>query len=99
LEAKAEKEKERVTKHVQKSESQSFQVSTKISGKRDETFVINKNQLSGTDICCPKCGSNNPIDAKFCGICGTRLSSSCSNCGSSNPQGSSFCNKCGFALA
>ena len=99
LETKAEKEKERATRLVQKSESQSFQVSTKISGNRDETFVIDKNQLGGPDIVCLKCGSDNPNDAKFCGICGTSLSSSCSNCGSSNPQGASFCNKCGFALA
>lgn len=52
-------------------------------------------------VACPKCGTANPVGAKFCNNCGTKLSSTtaCPNCGHENPPGAKFCNNCGTKLA
>ena len=49
---------------------------------------------------CPKCGTENPGAARFCGECGTSLSASigCPDCGTANPSGQKFCNGCGRGL-
>jgi predicted ATPase/class 3 adenylate cyclase len=47
---------------------------------------------------CAKCGSENPVDKKFCGDCGAPLANRCSQCGADNPPGKSFCGDCGAAL-
>jgi class 3 adenylate cyclase/tetratricopeptide (TPR) repeat protein len=49
---------------------------------------------------CPKCGTENPGAARFCGECGTSLSASigCPDCGTANPGGQKFCNGCGRGL-
>jgi eukaryotic-like serine/threonine-protein kinase len=44
------------------------------------------------------CGHNNPLDAAFCGECGTSLAtqpSPCATCGQPNPAGLKFCRGCG----
>ena len=46
---------------------------------------------------CPNCQTINPVNAKFCLECGTRLSG-CPNCGTINPPGAKFCIECGTAL-
>ncbi len=55
---------------------------------------------SGAAVACPKCGTANPVGAKFCNNCGSTLGSTvkCSNCGQDNPLGSKFCNNCGNKL-
>ncbi|HEY8170058.1 MAG TPA: adenylate/guanylate cyclase domain-containing protein, partial [Candidatus Limnocylindria bacterium] len=52
-----------------------------------------------TIVDCPACGSANEAGRKFCGECGTALSSACPSCGTSNAPGTKFCGECGTALA
>ena len=48
---------------------------------------------------CPKCGANNPPDAKFCGSCGQSLAQiECPNCHTKVPGGTKFCPNCGSSL-
>jgi len=47
---------------------------------------------------CPNCGRENQPNQKFCGECGTRLTSTCPNCGTANQPGQKFCGECGAAL-
>lgn len=52
-------------------------------------------------VACPNCGTANPVEAKFCNNCGTKLTPDavkCSNCGHENPAGSKFCSECGTKL-
>lgn len=46
---------------------------------------------------CNKCGKNNPDDAVFCMICGSKLNyiPSCKNCGKEIPEEAVFCPYCG----
>jgi ribosomal protein L40E len=48
---------------------------------------------------CAKCGSENPVDKKFCTQCGSALPEVCSNCGALNPPSSRFCGDCGVGLS
>jgi class 3 adenylate cyclase len=49
---------------------------------------------------CPKCGTENPDAARFCGECGVSLRATivCPRCGTANPGGQKFCNGCGRGL-
>jgi class 3 adenylate cyclase/tetratricopeptide (TPR) repeat protein len=47
---------------------------------------------------CPHCQQDNPVEARFCNGCGTRLQLACPSCGHVNPSGSRFCNGCGTKL-
>jgi class 3 adenylate cyclase/tetratricopeptide (TPR) repeat protein len=49
---------------------------------------------------CPRCGTENPDAARFCGECGSALVAAveCRDCGTPNPAGQKFCNGCGRAL-
>ncbi len=50
---------------------------------------------------CPKCATQNPDGAQFCGVCGQNLMAevACASCGRLNPAEFKFCNKCGQPLA
>src|SRR4051812_32421850 len=48
---------------------------------------------------CPKCHSENGLQARFCNRCGTRLESACPGCGTGNTLGSRFCSQCGQGLS
>ena len=48
---------------------------------------------------CPKCGTDSPEDAKFCGECGAKLEIACPQCGKKNPLGGKFCFDCGQHLS
>ena len=50
-------------------------------------------------LACPACGSANEVGRKFCGECGSPLSSACPSCGTPNAPGVKFCGECGTALA
>ena len=50
-------------------------------------------------LSCGACGSANAAGRKFCGECGSPLSSACPSCGSPNAPGLKFCGECGKALA
>lgn len=50
---------------------------------------------------CPKCGTDNDINAKRCVSCGTPLikeNDTCPNCHAPIAQGSSFCGNCGYQV-
>src|SRR4030043_1408034 len=47
---------------------------------------------------CPKCQTENPETANFCGECRTKLEKVCPNCNHLNPLQFKFCNKCGSNL-
>jgi membrane protease subunit (stomatin/prohibitin family) len=56
---------------------------------------------AGAVILCPKCGSQNPVGAKFCGECGAKLVVStvpCPQCGEKVAEGAKFCPNCGSAM-
>ncbi len=45
---------------------------------------------------CPKCGSANVNEARFCQQCGTSLApGKCSGCGAELAAGTKFCGQCG----
>jgi class 3 adenylate cyclase len=48
---------------------------------------------------CPSCLRQNPVDAAFCGGCGTALAAVCRACQRSNPPDGIFCSGCGRRLA
>lgn len=56
---------------------------------------------AGATVVCSKCGTTNPVGAKFCNNCGTQISGTvkCPNCGHENSAGAKFCNNCGTKLA
>ncbi|HYC06290.1 MAG TPA: adenylate/guanylate cyclase domain-containing protein, partial [Candidatus Binatia bacterium] len=47
---------------------------------------------------CPTCGSANPLGAKFCNECATRLTLTCPSCGAANPPTAKFCSECATNL-
>jgi hypothetical protein len=44
---------------------------------------------------CPRCQRENPLPAKFCLECGSRLAPTCAQCGTALPAGAKFCLECG----
>ena len=48
---------------------------------------------------CPHCGSDVPVDSKFCEECGTPLPRPCASCGHVNSLKAKFCSECGANLA
>jgi len=57
-------------------------------------------QPAAATVACPKCGTANPADAKFCNSCGTKLGDTvkCPKCNTENAAGAKFCNSCGAKL-
>ncbi len=49
-------------------------------------------------MACPVCRSENPVGAKFCFNCGTRLAVACPSCGAPTLPDARFCNECGTSL-
>jgi class 3 adenylate cyclase/tetratricopeptide (TPR) repeat protein len=47
---------------------------------------------------CPTCGADNPVDAVFCGHCGSRVGRKCPACSAVVGTDVSFCTSCGEAL-
>ena len=47
---------------------------------------------------CPRCQQENPLTAKFCNACGSRVEIFCPACSRANVLGSRFCNECGQPL-
>jgi len=48
---------------------------------------------------CPTCGLHNRTDARYCGMCGHRLTQLCPVCEFANPTDYLFCIQCGARLA
>jgi class 3 adenylate cyclase/tetratricopeptide (TPR) repeat protein len=48
---------------------------------------------------CPRCGQENPDEARFCLHCGAQLAILCPRCGAVQPAGARFCPECGHAAA
>ena len=48
---------------------------------------------------CGTCGHENVPGQKFCGECGSALSSACPSCGTVNPPGQKFCGECGTPMS
>ena len=47
---------------------------------------------------CRSCRHDNPVGARFCVACGTRLAIACAACGVELPEGARFCPACGGAI-
>ena len=47
---------------------------------------------------CPKCQTDNPLEALFCMKCGAKLERKCSHCGTEFPKDAIYCMKCGNKL-
>lgn len=72
----------------------------KVAGKvAAEVNRSAKGGVEGVDsnTCC-KCGTENPIGAKFCSNCGNALTKKCPYCGAENDDGAKYCNVCGKQL-
>jgi class 3 adenylate cyclase/tetratricopeptide (TPR) repeat protein len=54
--------------------------------------------LASRRVICGTCNQENPSTNKFCGNCGSLLSTPCPQCGASNDPASNFCGQCGSAL-
>lgn len=61
------------------------------------------------DVACPKCGTTNSVDVKFCSSCGAELQAApvekvvpmslqCPKCGAENKPEAKFCHNCGASL-
>ena len=50
------------------------------------------------EVICASCGTANEAGRKFCGECGSPLSSACPSCGTPNAPGVKFCGECGTPL-
>src|SRR5204863_686324 len=44
---------------------------------------------------CTACGTENPVDSRFCGGCGAALSRVCAACGAASDPAMRFCTQCG----
>jgi len=75
-------------------------VGAAMAGAITEAIRGGQQQPAAATVACPKCGTANPADAKFCNKCGTNLGGSikCAECGTENPIGAKFCNSCGTKL-
>src|SRR3954471_8112738 len=47
---------------------------------------------------CQGCGTENPVEARFCMNCGGQLERRCASCGAAAPPQARFCMDCGAAL-
>jgi len=59
-----------------------------------------KQSKTSSGVACPKCGSRNTDNARFCNDCGAKLETStekvpCVACGATLQPGTKFCNECG----
>lgn len=63
----------------------------------------NATRVAGGVKTCPKCGTQNPADGKFCQRCGNKLTvenaARCSKCGAAVAAGAKFCPECGAPTA
>lgn len=60
--------------------------------------AVNEGLKSEKTVTCPKCGTVNPADGKFCKECGTAIGANCPNCGEKISPDDKFCNNCGEKL-
>lgn len=76
-----------------------------VAGQFGKTFsgIRQNGDLNQLDaqITCPKCGAHNNLTMKFCGSCGSKLTSRivCHYCGKEVPDGMKFCGECGKPLS
>src|SRR5688572_23949238 len=47
---------------------------------------------------CPRCGTPNRDDRRFCSACGAPLAAPCQDCGTPNEAAARYCGGCGKAL-
>ena len=75
-------------------------VGAAMAGAITEAIKGGQQQPAAATVACPKCGTANPADAKFCNNCGTNMGGSvkCPECSTENPIGAKFCNSCGAKL-
>jgi ribosomal protein L40E len=52
-----------------------------------------------TSLQCTNCGTNNPLDARFCQKCANKLFQTCKHCGTENALAIKFCKNCGSNLS
>lgn len=64
----------------------------------DTLNTIERQKTSPEEIVCPKCGSENPLQADHCSECGTALFYLCPKCQTKNNTDSVHCIKCGVNL-
>ena len=65
---------------------------------RAHQLMMQQSQGMKQGNACPKCGKQGLPDQRFCGACGSRLTSHCPACGVPTSQPSKFCGNCGARL-
>jgi membrane protease subunit (stomatin/prohibitin family) len=76
-----------------------FAIGNAMAGAMTDAMKQSKSG-GGAGVACPKCGSNNATNAKFCNDCGAKLETTsdkvpCVKCGAALQAGTKFCNDCG----
>ncbi len=75
-----------------------FAVGNAMAGAMSDAMRQSRGPASGSN--CPKCGTANTSEAKFCNVCGTKLQASsetvtCIKCAAPLQPGAKFCSECG----
>jgi len=75
-------------------------VGAAMAGAITEAMKGDQQQPEAATVACPKCGTANPADAKFCNNCGAKLGGTvkCPKCATENAVGAKFCSNCGTEL-
>jgi len=75
-------------------------VGAAMAGAITEAMKGGQQQPEAATVACPKCGTANPADAKFCNNCGAKLGGTikCPKCATENAVGAKFCSNCGTEL-
>jgi class 3 adenylate cyclase/tetratricopeptide (TPR) repeat protein len=63
-----------------------------------ERFASRNEARTLTRMECPSCGTENRVEAKYCGSCGITLARTCAACGTANDPGMRFCIECGTLI-
>ena len=60
---------------------------------------VGANAAGENEVICPNCNSPTNKNSKFCGNCGSSLTSTCPNCGASVALDTKFCGECGSPMS
>jgi len=77
-----------------------FAIGNAMAGSMAEAMKQSQGATTSRGVNCPKCGTVNSAEAKFCNVCGTKLEAQtqsvpCVKCNAPLQPGAKFCSECG----
>ncbi len=77
-----------------------FAIGNAMAGSMAEAMKQSQGATTQRGVNCPKCGTANSAEAKFCNVCGTKLEAQgqsvpCVKCNAPLQPGAKFCSECG----